>query len=152
MITGTHQGTPSGATSVKEKIATSASSTVMIGTSAAISAGTRGEVCGAARRSEAIRAAIPNDPFDHARDVADGGSAKQHPTANRPAGGADADVPRLAASKQRDDLQRHRERQQRDRSSVERGDELPTPAGDHECQYAADNEGAEHAQPHSPPK
>ena len=63
MIAGTHHGTPSGATSVKEKIATSASSTVMIGTSAAISAGTRGVVHGAARRREAIRAAIPNDPL-----------------------------------------------------------------------------------------
>ena len=62
-ITGTHQGTPSGAISVNEKIATSATSTVMIGTSAAINAGTRGALSGATRRSEAIRAAIPNDPF-----------------------------------------------------------------------------------------
>ncbi len=63
MITGSHQGMPSGAISVKEKIATSMSSTVMIGTSAVIRAGTRGLDCGAARRSEVIRAAMPNDPF-----------------------------------------------------------------------------------------
>ena len=62
-IAGTHHGTPSGAISVKEKIAASATSTVMIGTSAASSAGTPGALCGATRRSEAIRAAIPTDPF-----------------------------------------------------------------------------------------
>ena len=38
-ITGAHQGTPSGPTSVNEKIAVNATSTLMIGTSAAISAG-----------------------------------------------------------------------------------------------------------------
>ena len=31
---------------------------------AATSAGTRGEVCGAERRSDAMRAAIPTDPFN----------------------------------------------------------------------------------------
>ena len=62
-ITGTHQGTPSGALSVKEKIAASATSTVMIGTSAATSAGTRGALCGAMRRREVMRTAIPTDPF-----------------------------------------------------------------------------------------
>ena len=63
MIAGTHNGTPSGATSVNEKIATSASSTVMIGTSAATRAGARGVVCGAARRTAAIRTAMPTDPL-----------------------------------------------------------------------------------------
>src|SRR6202042_2178494 len=51
-----------------------------------------------------------------------------------------------------DDLQRHRERQKRDRSGVQRGDELPAPARDHECQHAGDDESAEDAQPHPPPK
>ena len=62
-IAGAHHGTPSGATSVNEKIAASAISTVMIGTSAARRAGTRGARDGATRRSEAIRAAIPTEPL-----------------------------------------------------------------------------------------
>ncbi len=62
-ISGTHHGMPSGPISVNEKMAASATSTVMIGTSAASRAGTRGAACGAARRSDVIRAAIPTDPF-----------------------------------------------------------------------------------------
>ena len=62
-MTGTHHGMPSGATSVKEKIAASATSTAMIGTSAASRAGTRGARAPAIRRSEAIRTAIPTDPL-----------------------------------------------------------------------------------------
>jgi hypothetical protein len=62
-ITGTHQGMPSGAISVKEKIAASATSTVMTGTSAVSRAGTREALWGATRRREAIRAAIPTDPL-----------------------------------------------------------------------------------------
>jgi hypothetical protein len=63
MIAGTHSGTCSGATRVKEKRATSASSTVMIGTSEATSAAAGGVVCGAARRNDPIRTAIPTDPL-----------------------------------------------------------------------------------------
>ena len=54
---------PSGPTRVNEKIAVSAISTLMIGTSAAISAGTCGLSCGAVRRSAAIRAATPSEPL-----------------------------------------------------------------------------------------
>ena len=62
-ITGAHQGTPSGPIRVKEKMAVSAISTLMIGTSAASSAGTCGLACGAVRRSAAIRVATPSAPL-----------------------------------------------------------------------------------------
>ena len=62
-ITGSHQGMPSAAISVNEKMAANAISTAMIGISAAISAGTRGEVSGATRRRQATRVARPTDPF-----------------------------------------------------------------------------------------
>jgi len=62
-ISGSHQGTPSGAISVKEKMAANAISTVMIGTSAASSAGTRGAASGAARRRQVILVASPTEPF-----------------------------------------------------------------------------------------
>ena len=48
---------------MKEKIAVKATSTLMMGTSAANSAGTWGLSCGAVWRSEAIRAARPSDPL-----------------------------------------------------------------------------------------
>ena len=47
----------------REQCWLSANSTVMIGTSAAISAGARGVVNGAALRTDAIRTAIPNEPL-----------------------------------------------------------------------------------------
>jgi hypothetical protein len=62
-IAGTHHSTPSVATSVNENTAASTISTVMIGTSAATSAGTRGARSPATFRSDAMRTAIPNDPF-----------------------------------------------------------------------------------------
>jgi hypothetical protein len=63
-IPGTHQGIPSGATRVKENTAASTISIVMIGTSAANRTGRRGARSPATRRSDAIRAAIPSDPFN----------------------------------------------------------------------------------------
>ena len=57
---GSHQGRPSGPTSVNEVSATSAASMVRIGTSAAISAGTRGQSSRAVLRNVAIRAAAPS--------------------------------------------------------------------------------------------
>ena len=48
---------------MKEKIAARQISTVMMGSSAAMSAGTRGVSSGAARRSEVMRAAMPTDPL-----------------------------------------------------------------------------------------
>ena len=59
-ITGSHQGSPSGPTSVNEVSAASVASTVTIGSSAAIRAGTRGLSPGAERRRAAIRAATPS--------------------------------------------------------------------------------------------
>ena len=56
---GSHQGSPSGATSVKEVSAASIASIVRIGNSAAISVGTWGQTSGDERRSAAIRAATP---------------------------------------------------------------------------------------------
>jgi len=55
--------TTGGAISVKEKTAATATSTVMIGSSAASRAATRGAQWGAPQRSEAIHAAILTDPF-----------------------------------------------------------------------------------------
>ncbi len=57
---GSHQGSPSGPTSVNEVAAASAASTTRIGSSAATSAGTFGHSCGAERRRVAIRAAAPS--------------------------------------------------------------------------------------------
>jgi hypothetical protein len=62
-ISGTHQGTPSGPTSVKEQIAASAASITTIGNSAASSTGARGHSVGAVRRRAAIRTAKPNWPL-----------------------------------------------------------------------------------------
>jgi hypothetical protein len=56
---GIHHGRPSGPTSVNDVSAASVASTMRIGTSAAISAGTRGQSSGAARRSAPIRTAVP---------------------------------------------------------------------------------------------
>ena len=56
---GSYHGSPSGPTSVNEASAASAPSTARMGTSAAISAGTRGRASGAARRSAPMRAAVP---------------------------------------------------------------------------------------------
>ena len=58
-MNGVHQGRPSGPTSVNEQSAASTASIVMIGISAAISAGIRGVSSGAERRSTAILAAAP---------------------------------------------------------------------------------------------
>ena len=60
---GTHQGTPSGATRVKEKIAARPISTTTIGSSAASSTGARGHSVGAERRRAPIRTASPNCPL-----------------------------------------------------------------------------------------
>jgi hypothetical protein len=57
---GVHQGRPSGPTSVNDVSAASIASTNRIGSSAAISEGTRGVSSGAERRSAAMRAAVPS--------------------------------------------------------------------------------------------
>ncbi len=56
---GVHHGSPSGPTSVKEKIPARTPSTARIGTSAAMSAVTQGASVGAERRTMAMRAAVP---------------------------------------------------------------------------------------------
>ena len=57
---GSHSGSPSGPTSVKDVSAASVASTVRMGISAAIRAGTRGLSAGAERRNAAMRAATPS--------------------------------------------------------------------------------------------
>jgi hypothetical protein len=56
---GVHHGSPSGPTSVKEKMPASTPSTSRIGSSAATSALTHGVSFGAERRSRVMRAAVP---------------------------------------------------------------------------------------------
>jgi hypothetical protein len=58
-ITGNHQGSPSGPTSVNDVNAASVPSTARIGNSAAISVGTCGQHTADDRRSAAMRAATP---------------------------------------------------------------------------------------------
>jgi hypothetical protein len=60
---GTHQGRPSGPTSVKDVSAARVASVATMGSSAPSSAGTRGLPCGLERRSVAIRAARPSWPL-----------------------------------------------------------------------------------------
>jgi hypothetical protein len=60
---GSHQGSPSGPTSVNDVSAASIASTARIGNSAAISVGTWGATSGEDRRSAAIRAATPSWPL-----------------------------------------------------------------------------------------
>ena len=60
---GTHQGRPSGPTSVNDVSTASAASTARIGTSAVTSVGTCGATSGEDRRSAAIRAATPRWPL-----------------------------------------------------------------------------------------
>ena len=62
-MAGTHQGRPSGPTSVKDARAASVPSIARIGNSAAISVGTCGHDAGEDRRSAAIRAATPSCEF-----------------------------------------------------------------------------------------
>jgi hypothetical protein len=56
---GSHHGSPSGPMRVNEVSAASVPSIVRIGSSAATSAGTRGQSSGAERRRAAMRAAAP---------------------------------------------------------------------------------------------
>ena len=55
---GSHSGSPSGPTSVNDVSAASDGPTAMIGVSAAIRAGTRGDSAALVRRRTAIRAAV----------------------------------------------------------------------------------------------
>ena len=80
MIAGIQSGMPSGATSVNENSATSANSTVMIGTSAVTSAGARGVVRGAAPRTDAIRTAIPTEPLTILATQPNAAERKQTPS------------------------------------------------------------------------